>query len=89
MSRETEKRLLDVGMWFEEHRRNCTDPEKRMEFCMRGIEHILWLLSYYTEDIQELENRKRANGGVLMPGMYNFNSIISEWRERESIYDHL
>ena len=83
MSLPTEKQLLDLGMWHEEHRRNCTDPEKRMEFCMRAINEILYFLASVVEDVQRLENRKRANGGILLPGMYGYSTEITRLREAE------
>ena len=81
MSRQTEKQLLELGMWHEEHRRNCTDPHKRMEFCMRAINEILYVMAGLAEDIQRLENRKRANGGILLPGMYGYSTEITRLRE--------
>lgn len=83
MSRRTEKQLLELGLWHEENRRNCTDPIKRMEFCMRAVNEILFYLASVAEDIQALENRKRINGGILLPGAYNYSSEITRIREED------
>lgn len=83
MSRRTEKQLLDLGLWHEEHRSNCTDPAMRMEFCMRAVNEILFYLASVAEDIQHLEGRKRVNGGILLPGMYNYSSEITRLREED------
>ena len=60
MSKITEDKLADVGKWYNENSSNCRDPLKRMSFCMRGMWHILWLLTYIIVDIQALEHRKNV-----------------------------
>ena len=83
MSQPTEKHLLELGMWHEEHRRNCTDPHKRMEFCMRAINELLYFMADIVEDIQRLEGRRAPHNGILLPGMYGYSREITRMREAD------
>ena len=80
MSRETEKKLLDVGLWFEHNRRNTLDPVQRMDFCMRALEHIIWLTSYVVEDIKRLEGYKERDVKIILPFGANYEPAIDELR---------
>lgn len=83
MSRDTEKKLLDIGIWFEENRRSLEsskDPKQTAEFCLRMCEHMLWALSYVVEDVRRVEGRQRAPE-LILPLRYRYPEAISRMRE--------
>lgn len=63
MSRVTEQKLQDVAKWFYNHKSEISDPEKRTQFLEKSFDQMLWLLSFYLEDLQELEGRKK----IILP----------------------
>jgi len=53
MAYKSKEKLKEVAIWYEEHQRNCTDPAKRMEFALKTLENLIWLQSYFLEDLMK------------------------------------
>lgn len=70
MSRELEQEALDVAKWWTYHKDECSDVAKRVDFQMRAIDHLLWLLGRAVQDIKNLEAGYRlpaASSNILLP----------------------
>jgi hypothetical protein len=63
VSRVTEQKLQDVAKWFYNHKSEISDPEKRTQFLEKAFDQMLWLLSFYLEDLQKLEGRDK----IILP----------------------
>ena len=57
MSRELEREIQDVALWYKEHRKELTDLDKKMEFTIKFCDLLLWTLARAVEDIKHLEGR--------------------------------
>lgn len=68
-TREPAEKLKEIAVWYHEHRRDSMDIDKRWEFQMRAIDHILWLQTYIIEAIQKVEGRKDAQRLFLPNGI--------------------
>jgi hypothetical protein len=75
MSRESENKITEWVLWFQEHRgaveRN-PDPENAKRFLMKAVDGAFECIAMALTDIQELENRKSLTGspahqGILLP----------------------
>ncbi|MFQ5793039.1 MAG: hypothetical protein ACE5JI_21420 [Acidobacteriota bacterium] len=69
MSRESEKRLKEWAVWFEEHKRDGGDLYKQIAFLRRAVEILAEVTCRCLEDIRELEGR-RAAGEELGSRLY-------------------
>lgn len=58
MSRELDQEVVEIGKWFAYHKREATDPDKRLEFLEKTCENLIWALARAVKDIQVLEGRR-------------------------------
>lgn len=80
MSRESENRITEWVLWFNEHRtsvENNPDPESARRFMLKAIDGAFECVALALTDIQDLENRKKMNtpsahSQILLPRITRF-----------------
>lgn len=55
MSKQTEKELLDVALWYHHHKNDDMPIDQKLQFLTKAIDHILWVLAGSIGDIQKIE----------------------------------
>lgn len=60
MSQELRREALEVAQWFNEHRKETSDLQKRVEFLERAVDHLLWLMGRVVDDVAALEHLEKA-----------------------------
>jgi len=67
MSREYERKVEEVALWFDEHKRDGGDVHKKVEFLTKCVDNLIELCAHAARDLRETEGRKDGSA-IFRPG---------------------